>query len=474
MAPAPRAFSLHVAILPLLYMFASVATSLGSACQPEIVITTPFSRIKQLTNIHGTLFFVFEYFGAGMNKSYLFKTNGFPSGTSLVKDIYPGGDANLGELTEVDGTLFFVGTDATHMRELWRSDGTAEGTVLVKDIDPVGSSSPSYLVNVNDTLFFSARDESFTPGLWKSDGTTAGTVLVRSVLPDDFSPTNLTNVNGTLFFSANSLLEYASGREVWQSDGTWVGTHLVKDINPGTGSSNPSDLTAIGSNLFFVADDGTHGRELWRSNGTEAGTALVADIRLGAVGSDPAYITQNGITVLFSATKEWYGRELWISLLGLTASQLKNINPENPEWADSNPAYLTKCGEIVFFAATKSDDATARELWKTDGTEAGTVMVKNINPTPGASSNPMELTCVNGRVYFNANDGVHGAELWVSDGTEAGTTIVKDLDLSGGSSPAQFLNANGILYFTTGSSTLWKCEEEFPWELFLPAFIPRH
>ena len=148
MAPAMKAFSLSVAILPLLFQLASGATSQGGVCRPEQMMNIPSSEIKQLTYAYGTVFFTLDYFGGGVNNSYLFKTNGspFPSGTLLVKNIYPGGDANLGELTEVDGTLFFVGTDAAHMRELWKSDGTEAGTVLVKDIDPLGSSSPSYLV----------------------------------------------------------------------------------------------------------------------------------------------------------------------------------------------------------------------------------------------------------------------------------------------------------------------------------------
>ena len=94
----------------------------------------------------------------------------------------------------------------------------------------------------------------------------------------------LTNVNGTLFFSARSS---ANGRELWKSDGTAAGTQLVKDIRTGSGSgyysnsSSPSDLTAVGSTLYFSANDGTNGRELWKSDGTASGTQLVKDIRTG-------------------------------------------------------------------------------------------------------------------------------------------------------------------------------------------------
>ena len=89
-----------------------------------------------------------------------------------------------GDLTNVNGTLFFRPMTGRNGDELWKSDGTAAGTVLVKDIYPgSGSSYPAYLTNVNGTLYFSADDGTNGKELWKSDGTAAGTVLVRTSIP---------------------------------------------------------------------------------------------------------------------------------------------------------------------------------------------------------------------------------------------------------------------------------------------------
>src|SRR5919204_406364 len=94
------------------------------------------------------------------------------------------------------------------------------------------------------------------------------------------------------------------------------------------------------------------------------------------------------------------------------------------------PDDLTNVNGTLFFTA---DDGThGRELWKSDGTAAGTTLVRDIKSSPSLrypeSSFPYELTNVNGTLFFRADDGISGVELWKSDGTTAGTTLVKDIN----------------------------------------------
>jgi ELWxxDGT repeat protein len=78
-------------------------------------------------------------------------------------------------------------------------------------------------------------------------------------------------------------------------------------------------------------------------------------------------------------------------------------------------------GNRLFFTAR--DLTNGEELWSTDGTLAGTLLVKDIHG--GASGSfSSELTAVGSSVFFQANDGSTGQELWTSNGTMAGTRLV--------------------------------------------------
>src|SRR6185295_17872060 len=138
-------------------------------------------------------------------------------------------------LIDVDGTLFFE-VNPNGLQELWKSDGTEAGTVSLMPVDSttiyISGSFDAQLTNVNGTLFFIAKDDAHGAELWKSDGTTAGTLMVADIIPGSAGSINghLTNVGGTLFFGATDGIH---GVELWKSDGTAAGTVMVKDINPG-------------------------------------------------------------------------------------------------------------------------------------------------------------------------------------------------------------------------------------------------
>jgi ELWxxDGT repeat protein len=92
-----------------------------------------------------------------------------------------------------------------------------------------------------------------------------------------------------------------------------------------------------------------------------------------------------------------------------------------PGAASSEPENLIAVDGMVLFAAT--DGVSGIELWRSDGTEAGTLLLKDINPG-AADSFPAGFFNWNGTVYFSADDRLAGRELWKTDGTAAGTVRV--------------------------------------------------
>ena len=157
-----------------------------------------------------------------------------------------------------------------------------------------------------------------------------------------------------------------------------------------------------------------------------------------------------------SPMMERHGNELWRSDGTTAGTQLVTDLNAGPTGAD--PSYLTNLNGTLFFTA--NDGIHGSELWKTDGTAGGTTLVKDINPG-AAGSNIKNLVNVNGTLYFSANDGTHGNELWKSDGTAAGTVLVQDINQrSIDSNPANFTVLGNSLLFTADDgfhgTELWK------------------
>ncbi len=183
--------------------------------------------------------------------------------------------------------------------------------------------------------------------------------------------------------------------------------------------------------------------------------APLFDINAIVQSSNPSELIEVGGTVYFAATTDEHGAELWKSDGTSTGTVLvKDIRTGTQP---SSPANLVNVNGTLYFRAT--DGVSGQELWKSDGTAAGTVMVKDI--WSGGDSFPQYLTNVGGTLFFRANDGINGQELWKSDGTAAGTMLVKNLSSgASNSAPARLTNVGGTLYFVATDSIkgieLWK------------------
>lgn len=393
---------------------------------------------------------------------------------SLLADINPGGaHADPDGMVALNGVLYFA-ADGASGRELYRSDGTTAGTYLLRDINPgTGHADPANLVALpsRNLVFFVADDGTHGRELWATDGTVAGTVMVEDINPGGghSDPMNLTAGSTVVYFSAD---DGTNGREIWASNGLAVGTRMLMNVNPGGGHSFPQHLITSGNRLYFTAENPTVGQELYRSDGAPESTALVFDINPGPAHAffpaSPAFPFQPlivGSNLFFTADDGTHGLELWRSDLDTGLTVL--VRDINPGLGPSDPIRFTEMGGILYFAA--GDLTSGRELWRSDGTLAGTVLVSDI--FPGAASAfplatevvPFALVNANGTLYFPALHPTFGIELWRSDGTAAGTALVANINPGGGHSfPFNFALVSSTLYFTADEPTngreLWRTE----------------
>ena len=159
--------------------------------------------------------------------------------------------------------------------------------------------------------------------------------------------------------------------------------------------------------------------------------------------------------------------------LGLELLEERRVLTTGPQMlADVNqlpaelyyPTQIASLGGVVYFVALDYAGGSTYanyELWKTDGTAAGTELVRDIWSGSGGDSDIQNLTTFGGKLVFTARDGIHGRELWTSDGTRDGTMMVADLAAgSDSSNPSSFVALNGVLYFAATDAAhgreLWK------------------
>ena len=406
--------------------------------------------------------------------------------STTTLDADPAGFVPLGD------RLYFAATDPLNGRELWATDGTEAGTQLFIDLCPGPcSSNPEALLAFQGHLLWIADDGLSGFELWTSDGTAGGTRRLRDLCPGacsglGFGPRRLVAVGNRVYFTG---YDGASEKELWATDGTAAGTLRVAVLPGGLAGSRLHQLTAFAGALYFTADDGIHGEELWTSDGTAEGTRLAADLCPGACSSQPQILATTGNRMLVAATSEDDNVELWLvdppgtlrqvlvlcnrhgSCPGLSAlpwgdgflAGTTNLLRIDAATAQATVLHsfpynfyspLVASGGRAFFAADEA--ASGIELWTSDGTPAGTVLVQDLYPGDRGSA-PTNLTPFGGGVLFSAFTTPYGQEPWFSDGTAAGTHLVRDvypgpaIGATGSSGPEGFTAWEGRAYFAAQS-----------------------
>jgi ELWxxDGT repeat protein len=263
---------------------------------------------------------------------HVWATDGTPKGTKPI--LTAGGGCNNAVHT-VGGRGYFAYAGATGGNEPWVTDGTAVGTIPLGDLNPGDDGSyPDRFTPCGGKICFAAIASAMEVGLLVTDGTRAGTHRLDLSAKEDPLPGEMLQVGARAFFQGYTA---STGAELWVTDGTADGTAMVKVINPS--GILQTRFAVRGDLAYFAADDGAHGLELWVTDGTADGSLFVANSLAGHIGTEP---------VLLETLHGWEQAEL--------------VGPPSE----------------VLFAGW--DPVHGTELWRSDGTEAGTGMVVDLAP----------------------------------------------------------------------------------------------
>lgn len=225
---------------------------------------------------------------------------------------------------------------------------------------------------------------------------------------------------------------------------------LLKDLYTEY-SGNPRGFTALNETQFVFAAATSEspnfdkGSELLISDGTPEGTRMVTIINKTGDAFPPnlaRMVQLSNNLVLFEAGDGQHGAELWRT--DGTEEGTYMVKDIKPGGSRSYVDYFQNINGFAYFAA---DDGThGYELWVSDGTEEGTKMVKDINPGEGDGISK-EISLIDGVLYFQGNDGTTGFDIWRSDGTEEGTYMIQNMNGGYNSSPYGFIKLGNYIYF---------------------------
>lgn len=324
----------------------------------------------------------------------------------------------------VDNKLLFLAS-SQNKTGLWSSDGSIGGTNFIK---PMSSTIASFFTFNHEGYFWAVQDQrvSNNYNLWRTDGTSNNTKIAFPQLLEQRDINKLYSTNNKLFVIASD----GSKKRLWVSDVNRQSLEMIKD-SLNTKIELQSDVCfTTNSTIFFPLKSRFLGNELWVSNGTSQGTHFLKDINT-ATKSSISYDFSEGRVInnnLYFASQEYEDARLELTIANekravFVKDSLPNSNREFPQYLGRSPSLLADLGRGVLFSGL--DSLHGQELWLTNSTNNGTVLLKDIN-LGKSSSNPTNVIQFGLKSYFEASDGIHGRELWVTDGTTTGTNLVRD------------------------------------------------
>ncbi|MEQ8685596.1 MAG: choice-of-anchor D domain-containing protein [Imperialibacter sp.] len=327
--------------------------------------------------------------------------------TSVIKDIFPGSSSsNCRNLHSFFDKVYFLG-DNGNGDDLWVSDGTPEGTKTLINNESFGQIYDVRFFSFKSTLLFVVNATS----LYASDGSMEGTKLLKTFDASVQPEFGTAETHSFIYFPINK-------GEIWRTNATVEGTELFRKV--GTGYYMP-EIAKIGDKVVFLAEDEINWGDQYLLSYDEDSekTSHVKSVPRPSLGG----LSSNGQVAFIAST-----HSLWKSD-GTEDGTVEVLSSPDIEFRVYQSSFLND--NFVFIAATKE---SGQELWVSDGSKAGTHILKDIYPGPLSGFRPgyetYKLLDNSSFAFFQAKSPDTGVELWVSNGTEAATSLIQDINES--------------------------------------------
>ncbi|HVX27022.1 MAG TPA: T9SS type A sorting domain-containing protein [Parafilimonas sp.] len=228
----------------------------------------------------------------------------------------------------------------------------------------------------------------------------------------------------------------SNGHQNRLSDGTYIGSES-STMNSSLNYAS-TRMYKVGSFALFFANDGNNKkRGLWKSDGTGKGTVFVSDMNFDSSwGMDIASSYTDGRLLYFLVYKvTMEGADYKSTFLGLWrsdgtstgtfpifAGDKKDVNAGT--FSYPSPDSTKNIGNTYFFSGAQQEgDSVISYIYKTDGTISGTQPYFELWATLDSIEDPFSVAAsnivtLNGSVYFEHYDELHGREIWVGDGVQ--------------------------------------------------------
>lgn len=248
----------------------------------------------------------------------------------------------------------------------------------------------------------------------------------------------ITEYNNKLFFYAQNSPD---NTELWMTDGTTGGTSLVKEINA-NGSAGIGNIAVAGNKMFFMATDNGNDYDLWTSNGTENGTLKIAELnQQWNTALSPGNISVMGNRLLFCTQEQLMitdGTTVGTDSLHAITSYTQGFG------------YCELNNKVYFILPNGNGN---QELWRTDGTVAGTELILNLTSTSNNIISVNSMLAFNNKLLLVASASGQGPDLFTFSGNTNDTLERIVISPGGNSYPNSITLYNNAVYLIASTST---------------------